>query len=249
MTTSTLKYAETWGYYAPLINSGFVLIEIFLTVRHVSNYSQKWWFSLKNSFSSGKIYLDNFIEQKDPICEVCKRRAVSALQGTFGSVDNDRPPNEGCREMASQEVIRINVFVIKPKWTFDDMLSIRKPNVAEIFGNDSASSRLIIEVWDLTLGNERDLLTHHTFDQNKNKQVQSCTHKTVPKCANVCQWCWSVPDCQCANLPKMWKCQIDKLIAKTWLQNQNRHMKKNFISASSINSIKFTKTFKLTNFN
>ena len=98
MTTSTLKYAETWGYYAPLINSGFVLIEMFLTVRHVSNYSQKWWFSLKNSFSSGKIYLDNFIEQKDPICEVCKRRAVSALQGTFGSVVKQPAFDEGCRQ-------------------------------------------------------------------------------------------------------------------------------------------------------
>ena len=60
MTTSTLKYAETWGYYAPLINSGFVLIEMFSTVRHVSNYSQKWWFSLKNSFASGKIYSGQF---------------------------------------------------------------------------------------------------------------------------------------------------------------------------------------------
>ena len=197
MTTSTLKYAETWGYYAPLINSGFVLIEMFLTVRHVSNYSQKWWFSLKNSFSSGKIYLDNFIEQKDPICEVCKRRAVSALQGTFGPVDNDRPHHAV-----------VGKWPQKKKWTFDDKLSIRKPNVAEIFGNDSASSRLNIEVWDLTLGSKSDLLTHHTFDQNKNKQVQSCTHKTVPKCANVCQWCWSVPDCQCANLPK---CESAKL--------------------------------------
>ena len=89
-----------------------------------------------------------------------------------------------------------------------------------------------------------------SYIRSKQEQTSSILyHKTVPKCANVCQWCWSVPDCQCANLPKMWKCQIDKLIAKTWLQNQNRHMKKNFISASSINSIKFTKTFKLTNFN
>ena len=99
--------------YIPLINSGFVLIEMFLTVRHVSNYSQKWWFSLKNSFSSGKIYLDNFIEQKDPICEVCKRRAVSALQGTFGPVDNKRPFDEGRQEMASKEVIRSDVFVVE----------------------------------------------------------------------------------------------------------------------------------------
>ena len=57
--------------------------------------------------------LGNFTKDKYLICEVCKRRAVSALQGTFGSVDNKRPFDEGRQEMASKEVIRSDVFVVE----------------------------------------------------------------------------------------------------------------------------------------
>ena len=86
----------------------------------------------------------------------------------------------------------------------------------------------------------------------RSKQEQTSSILYPQDCAKVCQCVPMVLKCarlSMCQFAKMWKCQIDKLIAKTWLQNQNRHMKKNFISASSINSIKFTKTFKLTNFN
>ena len=205
MTTSTLKYAETWGYYAPLINSGFVLIEMFLTVRHVSNYSQKWWFSLKNSFSSGKIYLDNFIEQKDPICEVCKRRAVSALQGTFGSVDNDRPPNEGCREMASKEEMDFWRHVV-------DSQTKRCRNIWQRFGLVEANYRGV----RFDVG-ERKGPFNASYIRSKQEQTSSILYPQ--DCAKVCQCVPMV--LKCARLSM---CQFAKDVKVPNWQTNSQNM-------------------------
>ena len=64
-----------------------------------------------------------------------KEELFQPYKGLLDQSINDRPPMKV-----------VGKWPQKKKWTFDDMLSIRKPNVAEIFGNDSASSRLIIEV-------------------------------------------------------------------------------------------------------
>ena len=87
--------------YIPFISSGFVLFEMVPKVRHVSINPKKNKFVERIHFVEeiyNKPCLGNFTKDKYLICEVCKRRAVSALQGTFGSVVKQPAFDEGCRQ-------------------------------------------------------------------------------------------------------------------------------------------------------